>query len=113
MSIIALRCPPSISIIVPFMKWARSDAMNVAKSATSSVVQMRPNGILALDRRSASSLDIFQSRAIASSSPSHLSVSTGPGFIATKVMLSFPYCPANDKVKFCPAALAAPGVISQ
>ena len=37
-----------------------------------------------------------------------------PGvFTATKLMLSLPYWLASDMVRFCPAALAAPGAISQ
>ena len=37
----------------------------------------------------------------------------GPGFTATKLTLSLPYWPASESVRFCPAAFAAPGQISQ
>ena len=53
------------------------------------------------------------SRAIALTRPAHRSVRTGPGFTATKVMPCRPYCPASALVRFCPAALQAPGTISQ
>ena len=53
------------------------------------------------------------SRDIALTSPAQRSVRTGPGLTATKLMLFLPYCPASDSVRFCPAALAAPGQISQ
>ena len=63
--------------------------------------------------RSASSCGSFMSRAIASTSPAQRSVRTGPGFTATKLMLNRPYWPASALVRFCPAALHAPGTISQ
>ena len=62
---------------------------------------------------SACSYDSLMSRAIAFTSPSQRSVRTGPGFTATKVMLKRPYWPASALVRFWPAALHAPGTISQ
>ena len=53
------------------------------------------------------------SRDIARTSPAQRSVRTGPGFTAQNEMLCFPYCPARAMVRFWPAALAAPGAISQ
>ena len=53
------------------------------------------------------------SRDMASTSPAQRSVRTGPGLTATKLMSSLPYWPASESVRFCPAALAAPGQISQ
>src|SRR6516164_4928667 len=41
------------------------------------------------------------------------SVRTGPGLTTTKLILSLPYCAASASVKFCPAAFAGPGAISQ
>src|SRR5215469_1255905 len=58
-------------------------------------------------------LVISMSRAIASTRPAQRSVRTGPGLTATKLILSLPYCAASASVKFCPAAFAAPGAISQ
>src|SRR5574340_186427 len=46
------------------------------------------------------------SRDIAFTRPSQRSVRTGPGLTATKVILSLPYCPASDSVRFWPAAFA-------
>ena len=57
--------------------------------------------------------DIFMSRAIASTRPAQRSVRTGPGLTARKLILSLPYCAASASVRFCPAAFAAPGAISQ
>src|SRR5689334_8986215 len=62
---------------------------------------------------SAFSYESFISRAIALTRPDHRSVRTGPGLTATKLILSLPYWLASDFVRFCPAALAAPGAISQ
>jgi len=53
------------------------------------------------------------SRDIAATKPAQRSVRTGPGLTAQKLMLCLPYWPASDIVKFCPAALAAPGATSQ
>ena len=53
------------------------------------------------------------SRDIAETRPAQRSVRTGPGLTAQKLMLSLPYWPASESVRFCPAALAAPGAISQ
>src|SRR5713226_153035 len=46
-------------------------------------------------------------------SPAQRSVRTGPGLTAHRLMLCLPYWLASDIVRFCPAALAAPGAISQ
>ena len=53
------------------------------------------------------------SRDIACTRPAQRSVRTGPGLTAQKLMPCLPYWPASDIVRFCPAALAAPGQISQ
>ena len=53
------------------------------------------------------------SRDIALTRPAQRSVRTGPGLTAQKLMAFLPYWPASDIVRFCPAALAAPGQISQ
>ena len=53
------------------------------------------------------------SRDIAFTSPAQRSVRTGPGFTAHRLMLYLPYCDASDRVRFWPAALQAPGTISQ
>src|SRR5262249_56419655 len=50
---------------------------------------------------------------LASTRPAQRSVRTGPGLTATKLILSLPYCAASARVRFCPAAFAAPGAISQ
>src|ERR1700722_2256741 len=49
------------------------------------------------------------SRDMALTRPSQRSVRTGPGFTATNEMPCLPYWPASAFVRFCPAALAAPG----
>src|ERR1700722_19175966 len=74
---------------------------------------MRPSGMLRGASISASSRGIFMSRAIASTRPAQRSVRTGPGLTATKLISSLPYCAASASVRFCPAAFAAPGAISQ
>src|SRR5215469_3719761 len=81
--------------------------------ATSSDSAIRPSGMLAGASLSACSNVSFMSRAIALTRPVHRSVRTGPGFTATKLILSLPYWLASDLVRFWPAALAAPGAISQ
>ena len=97
--------PLTISII--------GDASITTSDATSSTSAMRPIGIEAGASLSASSRGIFMSRAMASTRPAQRSVRTGPGLTATKLILSLPYWPASDSVRFWPAALAAPGQISQ
>src|SRR5450756_2372331 len=107
-SISGLSWPPSISIMVPLTIIIIGDASMTTRLATSSTSAMRPMGIEAGASLSASARGIFMSRAIASTSPAQRSVLTGPGLTATKLILSRPYCPASDIVRFCPAALAAP-----
>src|SRR5438132_13019195 len=74
---------------------------------------MRPSGMLRGASLSASSCESFMSRDIALTSPAQRSVRTGPGFTAHRLMLYLPYCEASALVRFCPAALHAPGTISQ
>src|SRR5262249_46394352 len=105
--------PPSISIMVPLAKCISGEASIATRFATSSTSAMRPIGIDAGASLSASSQESFMSRDIALTSPAQRSVRTGPGLTAHRLMLCLPYWPASDIVRFCPAALAAPGAISQ
>ena len=99
--------------MVPLTISINGEASMTTRLATSSTSAMRPIGIEAGASLSACSRGIFMSRAMASTRPAQRSVRTGPGLTATNEMPSLPYWPASESVRFCPAALAAPGQISQ
>src|SRR5437773_4863896 len=74
---------------------------------------MRPSGMLRGASLSACSKGSFMSRDIALTRPVQRSVRTGPGFTAHRLMPYLPYWLASALVRFWPAALHAPGPISQ